>query len=109
MSQDHPPPTGERPRSEPEIIPPPPGPRWRLDDEAWTNTSSMGDPRRTQRIYIARISPFSLALLLIAIGVLAALVVIFFIGLVVFWIPVIAVLVAAALGYARLRRYFLHR
>jgi hypothetical protein len=77
----------ERPRSEPEIIPP----------------GQSGGPRRgytpdygAQRIYITRMGPFGFALLMLVIGLFAAVLLLILIGAAFIWIPVAAVLVIAA-------------
>src|ERR1700675_2320749 len=62
----------ERPRAEPEIIPPDrsggPGRR----DPAWPPPDGFTPAYGTQRVYVGRIGPFGFALLLLVIGFLAA-------------------------------------
>ncbi len=94
----------ERPRAEPEIIPPDRNARradWRNSPQrdgafAWT--------RGTQRIYVTRLGPFGVALLMLAIAAIAALVLIAVLGAVLLWIPVVAVLIVAAALARVLRR-----
>ncbi len=94
----------ERPRAEPEIIPPDrtnraPGWQrraWEPDGSAW-----MG---RTQRIYVGRIGPLGLALLILMIGVLAALILLTVVGAVLLWIPILVLAVAAGAMFRLLRR-----
>ena len=50
----------------------------------------------TQRVYIGRIGPFGFALLLLVIGFLAAVMLLILIGTALLWIPLVAVLVIAA-------------
>jgi hypothetical protein len=94
----------ERPRAEPEIIPPNRTNRapdwrqrtWQPDGSAWVGG--------TQRIYVGRIGPFGLALLILMIGVLAAVILLTVVGAVLLWIPVLVLLVAAGALYRLLRR-----
>jgi hypothetical protein len=93
-NHDHP----ERPRYEPEIIPP--GHSERQHD--WHNTpwrnGPMGYTGTTQRVYMTRIGPFGIALMLLAIAAIVAIIVIAAVGALLIWIPVIAaVLVVGAL------------
>jgi hypothetical protein len=92
----------ERPRAEPEIIPPDRGgrrsewgrPPWR---------GGFGQTRGTQRIYVARLGPFGLALLVLAIAAIVAIILIAVLGAVLIWIPVVAVLVVIAALFRLLR------
>ncbi len=91
----------EMPRSEPEIIPPDrlhDGPPWR----AYPFAGTTG----THRIYMTRLGPFGGALLLMAIGAIAAILLLVFLGALLIWIPLIAfiVIVAALSGLLRPRR-----
>lgn len=92
----------ERPRFEPEIIPPDRGgeqPEWRTPfrDSNWRR-SPFGDTHTTQRVYMTRLGPFGIALVLLAIAAIMAIVVIAAIGAVLIWVPVIiAVLIIGAL------------
>jgi len=94
-------PRPETPKAEPEIIPPDrlhDGPPWR----AYPFARATG----THRIYITRLGPFSGALLLMAIGAIAAIMLLVFLGALLIWIPLIAliVIVAALSGMWRPRR-----
>jgi hypothetical protein len=82
----------ERPRVEPEIIPPG-DPRAR----------SEGMFRGTHRIHIARIGPFRFAVLALAIALLAALVLLLVLGAFVVLIPLAGLLLAIALLTSWLR------
>jgi hypothetical protein len=91
----------ERPRAEPEIIPPDRDrgrPAWR---------SASPDIGGTQRIYVTRVGPFGGILLLLAVFVLAAVVLLAVLGALIIWIPIVGliVLVAALSGFLRLRRW----
>jgi hypothetical protein len=92
----------ERPRAEPEIIPPdrdPGRPAWRR--------GAFPDIGGTQRIYVTRVGPFGGILLLLAVFVLAAVVLLAVLGALIIWIPIVGliVLVAALSGFLRLRRW----
>jgi hypothetical protein len=88
----------ERPRFEPEIIPPDHGEH----QSDWRNTPWRSGPfgytRATQRVYVTRISPFSVVLVLLAIAAIVAIILVAAVGAILIWIPVIAaVLVIGAL------------
>lgn len=97
----------ERPRSEPEIIPPDrdggradwcraPYPPWRR--------GGFDEIHGTHRIYVGRVGPFGIALLLLALAAVIALVLIAVVGAVLIWIPVIAVAVVLAAFFRLFRR-----
>jgi len=87
----------ERPRYEPEIIPPD-GSRHRAD---WRPYAPGGG---TQRIFVARLGPFGMALMLLAFAVLVAVIMLAILGAVLLWVPVVALLVAVAAVMRFLRR-----
>lgn len=102
---DHP----ERPRVEPEIIPPDRSPRrpdWR--QQAWRRQtwqpffSTAAD--ETHRIYVAKLGPLGVALLILLIGVIAAVILLALVGAVLIWIPVVALLVAVGALFRLFRR-----
>jgi hypothetical protein len=90
----------ERPRSEPEIIPPGRngGPRHGYTQNGYTQMHGA------QRIYIGRIGPFGFALIMLVVGLLAAILLLALIGAALIWIPVVAVLVIIAAISGILRR-----
>jgi chromate transport protein ChrA len=92
----------ERPRSEPEIIPPGRQERrqGRQDGPIWMSGEQFGG---THRIYIARPGPFSIIIALVIAGLVLAAIVLLLAGLVLVWVPVIVFVVAALLlaGYSR--------
>ena len=94
----------ERPRAEPEIIPPDrsggPGRR----DPAWSAPDGFPPAYGTQRVYVGRIGPFGFALLLLVVGFLAAVMLLILIGTALLWIPLVAVLVIAAVISRLFRR-----
>jgi hypothetical protein len=93
----------EKPRVEPEILPPDRTGRqsdWRRPP--WRDP--FGEARGTQRIFVTRVGPFGIALLLLGIAAVAAIILIAVLGAVLIWIPVVAVLVVIAAIFR-----FLHR
>ena len=74
------------------------GPPWR--------TYPFAGATGTHRIYITRLGPLSGALLLLAIGAIAAILLMVFLGALLIWVPLIAfvVIVAALSGLWRPRR-----
>ena len=93
----------ERPRLEPEIIPPE---RSRGDSEwpprAWRPYGSGAHIR--QQIYVARLGPFGFALLMAMIGIVVALILLAVVGAILVWIPILVLLLAAGFVYRLLRR-----
>jgi len=94
----------ERPRFEPEIIPPDRG----GGSSDWRNTprreSVFTQSRGTERIFVGRVGPLGIALLLLAVAAIAAIFVVAVVGAVLIWIPILAVLVLAAAIFRFLRR-----
>ncbi len=93
----------ERPRFEPEIIPPDRDGQqspWRhtpFRNSNWRG-APFGDTHTTQRVYVTRLGPFGIGLVLLAIAAIVLIVVVAAIGAVLIWIPVIAaVLIVGAL------------
>lgn len=93
---------GERPRSEPEIIPPG-APLRRPRDDPFSNTFF------TQRIYVTRLGPLGLIGLALAIGIVAVVLLILLVGAVLFWIPIVGLIVAAVILSGALRSGFRRR
>jgi hypothetical protein len=100
----------EQPRVEPEIIPPDrsrQGMDWRqpTSQSTWRpygpGDAGMGG---AYQIHVGRIGPFGLAMLALATAILAAAIVFAVIGAVLFWIPIIALVIVAAAIFRFLRR-----
>jgi len=92
----------ERPRLEPEIIPPARGrrePGWQYD--VWEPYAPRG---ATHRLYVARFGSFGLAMVMLVIGFLAAVILLAVVGALLVWIPILALLVAAGVVFRLLRR-----
>jgi hypothetical protein len=94
----------EQPRVEPEIIPPDrarSGADWR--QPAW-RPYGPGEAGGSYRVYVGRVGPFGVAMLALAFAILAAVIVFTIIGAVLFWIPIVALVVVAAAIFRFLRR-----
>jgi hypothetical protein len=89
----------EQPRVEPEIIPPDRSGRY----SPW-NPYGFAEARGTQRIYVTRMGPVGIALLLLAIAAVATIIMIAVLGAVLIWIPIIAIVVIAGALLRVLRR-----
>jgi hypothetical protein len=99
MTDKKPNPQAEEPRSEPEIIPP---------DDAHV-TRRMRIDTGTGRIYVAKISPLGTILMVLIIGFLSALMLVLLLGALLVWLPVVVLIVTAALVAGLLRGYFQRR
>jgi len=90
--RDRPSKAAERPSSEPEIIPP-------------------GDPRvqwegsfqGTHRVYVTRLGPFGVAMVVLAVAFLAAVILLLLLGAVLIWIPLAGLILAIAVISSLLR------
>jgi hypothetical protein len=88
MADNYPKP--ERPRSEPEIIPPD-----RSGRGGWP-PDGYGQSRGTQRVFVGRVGPFGIALLMLGIAAIVGIILLVILGAVLLWIPVVVVAVIAA-------------
>jgi ABC-type transport system involved in cytochrome bd biosynthesis fused ATPase/permease subunit len=98
-------PAPERPRVEPEIIPPDRNRSqsgWRRSD--WPGPFTQRRGTDTDHVYVARLGPFGVALLMFALAAIAAVFLIAVLGAVLIWIPVVAVLIVVAAFLRFLRR-----
>jgi hypothetical protein len=96
----------ERPRLEPEIIPPARGRResgsgWQYDVWQPYMSSTAGG---TRRLYVARLGPLGLVLLMALIGIVVAVLVLAVVSAILIWIPILALLLAAGVIYRLWRR-----
>jgi hypothetical protein len=99
MTDERSSPQGDRPRSEPEIIPPGAPLRRPRNDP-------FGDTIFTQRVYVAPLGPLGLIGLVLAVGVIAVVLLALVLGALLFWLPIVALIVAAAIVASRLRSRF---
>lgn len=90
----------ERPRHEPEIIPPD---KNSGRSSAWPPSYGFNQTRR-QRIYVTRIGPLGFALLILVVGLFAGVLLLALIGAALIWIPIAAVLLVIAAVTGVLRR-----
>jgi hypothetical protein len=93
----------ERPRLEPEIIPPARSrrePGWQHD--VWEPYGPNAGT--THRLYVGKLGPFGLAMLMLIIGFVAGVILLAVVGALLVWIPILALLVSAGVIYRLLRR-----
>jgi hypothetical protein len=92
-------------RPEPEIIlPGDPDIRSRRPAHRFGEGYPFVGVRTSHRIYTARLGPFGLILLVLALAIAAAVMLVLLLGAVLFWIPILVLLVAAAVISGLLRR-----
>jgi hypothetical protein len=91
----------ERPRREPEIIPP--GNDWPNRDSRWPPNYGFDERRGTHRIYVGRIGPLGFALLLLILALFGGVFLVVLIGAAVIWFPILLVfaVIAAIAGLIR--------
>jgi hypothetical protein len=91
----------ERPRREPEILPP--SNDWPDREASWPPNYGYGGRRSSHRIYVGRIGPLGFALLVLMVLVFGGVFVVALIGAALIWLPVLLVLavIAAIAGVIR--------
>jgi hypothetical protein len=95
---------GEKPRSEPEILPP----------EHTGARTAYGRPRMrifvdtrgTERVYVARLRPLGIILIALTTGILLVVMFVLLLSAFLIWIPIVVLLVTAAIIAGLLRDYF---
>jgi fatty acid desaturase len=92
----------ERPRHEPEIIPP--GNDWPDRNSAWPPHRDYSERRSTHRIYVGRIGPLGFAILILIIALFGGVLLLALIGAALIWVPVVAVLAIIGAVAALIRR-----
>jgi hypothetical protein len=97
-------PAGEKPRAEPEIIPPDRGDRQSRASAAGVRV--FLDRSGVRHIYVARLGPLGMVALALMVGVLFAIALVLVLGVFLIWIPLVGLLVAAAIISSLLRAYF---
>jgi len=92
----------ERPRIEPEIIPPD-----RTQNRSAWRAHGFAESSGTRRIYVGRLGPFGGIVLLTALVVVAVILLLAFLGALLLWLPLVALIVVAAAigGLLRSRRW----
>lgn len=103
MMDHRPKPQGEEPRSKPEIIPPDHAER---SSRGTSRMQILLDTRGTERVYSTKLGPLGIILAALTIGLLLAVMLILLLGAFLIWIPVLGLLVAAAIISGILRAYF---
>jgi hypothetical protein len=92
----------ERPRQEPEIIPP--GNDWPSRDSRGPPNYGFNEHRSTHRIYVGRIGPLGFALLLLMVVLFGAVFLLALMGAALIWFPVLLVFAVIAAIAALIRR-----
>jgi hypothetical protein len=92
----------ERPRSEPEIIPP--GKNRPEPNSAWPPHYGYSQSRSTHRIYVSRIGPLGFAIFVLIIAMFGGVFLLALIGAALIWFPLLAVFAIIAGIAALIRR-----
>jgi hypothetical protein len=99
---ERPVPDSNRPRVEPEIIPP-------GHPEARRGARMSADRRSAGRIYVAQVGPFGFAMAALALALVAALVLLLVLGAFVILVPLAGVVLAVAVAVSMFRGSFRRR
>jgi hypothetical protein len=97
-------PAGEKPRSEPEVIPPD-----RRDRQPRSSVAGVRvflDGGGVHHIYVTRMGPLGIVALALMVAILFAITLVLLLGAFLIWIPLVGLLVAAAIISSLLRAYF---
>ena len=92
-------PRAEKPRSEPEIIPP---------DRAGLNAPRarvFTDAHGTERVYVARLGPLGVILTILATSILAAVMLVLLFATFLIWVPLVILFIVGAIIARLLRAY----
>jgi hypothetical protein len=92
----------QQPRVEPEVIPPGRGRREFLSDQDdWAYARGATG---THRLYVGRIGPLAILMLMLFVGLLAGVILVLALGAVLLWLPALALVASAGLLLRLLRR-----
>ena len=91
----------ERPRHEPEILPPVQD--W-PERESWPPRYGYGERRSSHRIYVGRIGPLGFALLMLIVALFGGVFLLALIGAALIWLPVLLVFGVIAMIAGVIRR-----
>jgi uncharacterized membrane protein len=93
-------PQGDKPRSEPEIIPP--------GDAArdFHRTRVFVETHDAERIYATRLGPFGFILVVLITGLLLAVLIALLLATLLIWLPLLVLFVAGTIAVKVLRTYF---
>jgi hypothetical protein len=97
-------PQGEKPRSEPEIIPPDHAER--RTTQGRPRTRVFIDTQGTERVYVAKLGPLGIILAVLTTGILSAVMLILLFGAFLIWMPLVVFFIAGAIISGLLRTYF---
>ena len=92
----------ERPRREPEIIPP--GNNRPNRDSRWPPNYGFNEGRGTHRVYVSRIGPLGFVLLLLMLALFGGIFLLALIGAALIWFPVLLVFAVLATIAGLIRR-----
>jgi|SRR6266481_7219414 len=101
---ERPTPPGEKPRAEPEIIPP--GGDDRESESSAVHIRVFVDGGGIRNIHVSRLGPLGILVLALMIGILLAIMLVLVLGAFLIWIPLVVLVVAAAIISGLLRAYF---
>jgi hypothetical protein len=93
-------PHSEKPRSEPEIIPP---------DHAGLNAPRarvFTDAHGTKRVYVARLGPLGMILAVLTTGILAAVMLVLLFASFLIWVPLVILFIVGTIVAGLVRTYF---
>lgn len=96
----------ERPRSEPEIIPPDRSGRGQADDANARVFVYVDRDGRTQRVNVKTPGPFTVILILLALALVASVILALVVGALFFLIPIAAVTLAALIAWIYARSFW---
>jgi hypothetical protein len=94
----------ERPRVEPEILPPDRSDRAAGRDGWPPHPHGAGYGSGSQRIFVMRIGPFGFALAMLVVGLFAAVLLLLLIGTALIWLPFVAAILIVGAVAGLLRR-----
>jgi len=96
----------ERPRTEPEILPPDPARRRAAAGRDDWRTSEFADFSGAHRIYVTRLGPFGGFVLMLGVALLVVVILLALVGALLIWLPlvVLGVVIAVLSGLLRWRR-----
>jgi hypothetical protein len=104
MMDRRPKPEAEKPRSEPEIIPP--DHAGRRSAHGSSRARIFVDTHGTERVFIATPGPLGIILVALIAGILSAVLLILLLGAFLIWVPLVVFFVAGAIVSGILRRKF---
>ena len=95
---------GEKPRSEPEIIPPDRAERRMAPGTPRTRV--FIDAQGTERVYVAKLGPLGIILAVLTTGILSAVMLILLFATFLIWVPLVVFIIAGVIISGLMRTYF---